>query len=51
VLLTADEYRAMASGLADTDGPATGQTLLSDWLAEHRDGLGSRYANELSRHF
>jgi uncharacterized protein YbjT (DUF2867 family) len=51
VLLTADEYRAMAAGLADTDGPATGATALSVWLAEHGDVLGLRYANELVRHF
>ena len=29
VLLTGDEYRAMADGLADTDGPATGSIALS----------------------
>ena len=51
VLLTADEYRAMAAGLADTDGPATGPTALSEWLAAHGEGLGLRYANELGRHF
>jgi NADH dehydrogenase len=51
VLLTADEYRAMAAGLADTDGPATGSTALSSWLAEHGQTLGLRYANELARHF
>ena len=51
VLLTRDEYEAMASGLADTEGPATGTTALSEWLAAHRDDLGRRYANELQRHF
>jgi NADH dehydrogenase len=51
VLLTRDEYGAMASGLADTDGPPTGATALSDWLVEHGDDLGRRYANELARHF
>jgi nucleoside-diphosphate-sugar epimerase len=51
VLLTRDEYGAMAAGLADTDGPATGTTALSQWLAAHRDDLGRRYANELERHF
>jgi uncharacterized protein YbjT (DUF2867 family) len=51
VLLTADEYRAMAAGLADTDGPATGPTALSAWLAEHGSELGLHYANELRRHF
>jgi NADH dehydrogenase len=51
VLLTRDEYRAMAAGLADTDGPATGSTALSDWLAANASVLGIRYANELDRHY
>jgi uncharacterized protein YbjT (DUF2867 family) len=51
VLLTKDEYRAMADGLADTDGPATGKTALSAWIGEHRDTLGGNYANELDLHF
>jgi NADH dehydrogenase len=51
VLLTTDEYRAMAAGLADTEGPATGATELSAWLADHGRSLGLRYANELARHF
>jgi NADH dehydrogenase len=51
VLLTRDEYRAMADGLADTEGPATGSTALSDWLIDHAPALGRTYANELKRHF
>lgn len=51
VLLTRDEYRAMADGLADTDGPATGSIALSKWLVDHRSTLGVTYANELKRHF
>lgn len=51
VLLTRDDYRAMANGLADTDGSATGPTALSDWLAENALVLGLTYANELTRHF
>ncbi len=51
VLLTKDEYRAMADGLADTSGPATGPTLLSEWLSAHSDDLGQKYANEIKRHF
>jgi uncharacterized protein YbjT (DUF2867 family) len=51
VLLTTEEYEAMAAGLADTDGPATGSTALSTWVADHGDTLGLHYANELSRHF
>jgi uncharacterized protein YbjT (DUF2867 family) len=51
VLLTGDEYRAMADGLADTEGPATGATAISAWLDEHGPDLGRGYANELRRHF
>jgi NADH dehydrogenase len=51
VLLTRDEYQAMATGLADTDGASTGSTCLSAWLSERGDDLGIHYANELSRHF
>ena len=50
-LLTVEEYQAMADGLADTDGPATGETALSQWIADHQDTLGRVYANELTRHF
>jgi nucleoside-diphosphate-sugar epimerase len=51
VLLTKDEYHAMADGLADTHGPTTAPTALSHWLAEHAASLGTEYANELERHF
>jgi len=51
VLLTAEEYRAMADGLATSDAPATGQASLMDWIAAHGDELGLTYANELKRHY
>ena len=51
VLLTREEFETMAVGMADTTGPATGPTSLSAWLADHGNGLGRRYANELKRHF
>jgi NADH dehydrogenase len=41
----------MADGLADTDGPATGTTALSQWIVENKDHLGRRYAHEINRHF
>jgi uncharacterized protein YbjT (DUF2867 family) len=50
-LLTADEYRAMADGLADTDGPATGEIALTQWITQNKDTLGRRYAHEIDRHF
>ena len=51
VLLTREEYVAMAGGLADTDGPATGPTALSEWLDRQGATLGLTYANEIHRHF
>jgi uncharacterized protein YbjT (DUF2867 family) len=51
VLLTTEEYQAMAAGLANSDAPPTGQTSLMDWIAQHGDELGQTYANELDRHY
>jgi uncharacterized protein YbjT (DUF2867 family) len=51
VLLTRDEYHAMADGLADTEGPATAPTAITDWLAGQGPTLGVHYANEITRHF
>ena len=50
-LLTSEEYHAMADGLADSGEPPTGQVKLTDWIAEHGDTLGRRYANEIQRHY
>jgi NADH dehydrogenase len=51
VLLTRDEYRAMAGDLADTVGPAVGTTRISDWIGDNGARLGIEYANELERHY
>jgi NADH dehydrogenase len=51
VLLTREEYEAMADGLADSDAPSTGSTSLSEWIAGHGRELGRGYANELTRHY
>ena len=51
VVLTADEFRAMSRGLADTSGHATGKIRVSEWIAENADHLGAAYANEIERHF
>ena len=51
VLLTREEYQAMADGLADSDAPSTGSTSLTEWIAAHGHELGRRYANELTRHY
>ena len=51
VLLTTEEYRAMAEGLADTEGPATGRISLSGWLHDSAGELGRAYSNEIKLHF
>jgi NADH dehydrogenase len=51
VLLTGEEYRAMAAGMADTDGPSTGKISVGEWVRDHGDTLGRVYANEIDRHF
>ncbi|HET8930265.1 MAG TPA: NAD(P)H-binding protein [Acidimicrobiales bacterium] len=50
-VLTPEEYRSMAAGLADSDAPSTGTIRITDWLESHGDELGKRYANEIHRHF
>jgi uncharacterized protein YbjT (DUF2867 family) len=50
-LLTPDEYRSMAAGLANSTAPATGSIAVTDWIREHGDELGRHYASELDRHF
>jgi uncharacterized protein YbjT (DUF2867 family) len=50
-LLTSEEYRAMADGLADSSAPSTGRIVFTDWVAAHGAQLGRHYANEIARHF
>jgi uncharacterized protein YbjT (DUF2867 family) len=50
-LLTGDEYRAMAAGCADSDQPAQGEIVFTEWLGRHADQLGRTYANEVRRHY
>jgi len=51
VLLTDDELRGLMDGLVATDGPSTGTRRVSEWLAQHADEVGRRYASELGRHY
>jgi hypothetical protein len=50
ILLTCEEYQAMAAGLADSDAPATRTIMLNDWMNQHKTG-SEDYAHELRRHF
>jgi len=51
VILTWDEYRGLMSDLLAPDGPALGQTRLSQWLTENREKVGTQYASEVARHY
>jgi uncharacterized protein YbjT (DUF2867 family) len=51
VLVTGDELAGLMAGLVVTDGPATGEVRLSEWLARHSGELGRQYASELARHY
>jgi uncharacterized protein YbjT (DUF2867 family) len=51
VILTWEEYQGLMDGLLAPDGPATGNTRLSEWLAANRDHVGARYASEVARHY
>lgn len=51
VALTRDEIAGLAAGhLVSADQP-TGTTRLTEWMRQHRDTLGRRYASELARHY
>ena len=51
VVLTRDEISGLTSGLLVSHDPPLGELTFSDWLDEHADEIGRRYANELERHF
>jgi NADH dehydrogenase len=51
VVLTWEEYRGLMGNLLAPEGPPSGQTLLSEWLASHQGVVGMRCASEVARHF
>ncbi|MGE5139587.1 MAG: SDR family oxidoreductase [Rudaea sp.] len=51
VILTWQEYRGLMDNLLAPEGPSTGQTSLSRWLADNRESVGCQYASEVARHF
>lgn len=50
-LLTRDEIVGLMSGRLESFEPPRGTTALSGWIATHADQLGTRYSNEVGRHF
>ena len=51
VLITHEEIQGLMSDLLVSSKPPTCSTRFSEWLTAHSDGLGRRYASELTRHF
>ena len=51
VVLTWEEYKGLMGNLLAPEGPSTGETCLSQWLAANREHIGTEYASEVARHF
>jgi NADH dehydrogenase len=49
VLVTREEIAGLMADLLYVDAPAAGQTRLTDWVRQHADTVGRRYASELAR--
>ncbi len=51
VLITRDEITGLMADLLVSLASPTGHTHLADWLEQHRDSVGMKYASELARHY
>ena len=51
MVLTWEEYQGLMAGLLAPEGPPSGETCLSQWLATNREEIGRRYASEVARHY
>jgi uncharacterized protein YbjT (DUF2867 family) len=51
VVLTREEYEGLMANLLAPEGPSSGHTRLSEWLAQNADRVGQHYASEVARHF
>lgn len=49
VVVTPEEVAGLMQNLLVTSSPPAGRTALSQWVVDHRDGLGRRYSSELAR--
>lgn len=49
VMVTHDEIEGLMADLLHVEAPPAGTTKLTDWVKEHADTLGRRYASELAR--
>jgi NADH dehydrogenase len=51
VILTGDEIKGLMAGLLFSEDPPKGRVRLTEWLRENAQGVGTRYASELERHY
>jgi len=51
VVLRRDEVTELQAGLMASAEPPLGRIVFSDWVREHADELGRRWASELDRHY
>ena len=51
VILTPEEVDGLMGNLLVSKEPARAQTAFKDWLHNHRETVGVRYASELGRHY
>ncbi len=49
VVVTPEEVAGLMENLLVTSSLPAGKTALSQWVVDHRDGLGRRYSSELAR--
>ena len=48
-LVTREEIKGLKANLLCTGSASTGSVKLSEWIREHKDTIGKKYANELKR--
>ncbi len=51
VVLTWEEYKGLMGNLLAPEGPSSGETRLSHWLAANWEHIGTKYASEVARHY
>jgi len=51
VVLTREEADGLLANLLVSRGPPSGRMHLSEWLAQHADAVGAKYASEVRRHY
>ena len=49
VVIAGDEIEGLMADLLYVNSPATGTTLLTEWVKQHAETLGRRYTSELAR--